>query len=309
MQEALGHITETRLQTRFGQCAAVLALLVAGVGRAVAAPVPPTPEAIQALVATLRAADESEPTLYAEWDAPRSLDVIAVGYSPRTGAYFKATGNRGLAVRTPDGREFCRMADGEALKLRADGARSEPRALALVEFVPQSVRRAVWGTPDAVESIETLEGGGFRVEAALLGDVLGPPPSGAHTSLTVWFDGDARVVKWTMTGYDEPVEPKYAEVGGVRLPTDLVQLGGWRLRTARHVTTPDAQFFEPEAVEKLVASVAPARVYREPDGRTLAEVAGIGKPVGARSTRSWGLIVAGGLLVVVGVVAWIRRRA
>lgn len=308
MQEALGYNAETRAKARIGGVI-VLVLVWTSVGRAVAAPAPPTPEAVRALVATLRAADESEPALYAEWDAPRSEDVIAVGYSPKTGAYFKATAKRSLAVRTPDGREFGRMADGEALKQQAEGARSEPKALAIVEFVPQSLRGAIRRAPEAIESIERLEGGGLRVEAALVGDVLGPPPPGDHTSLTVWFDGDARVVKWTMTGYDEPVEPKYAEMGGVRLPTDLVRLGGWRLRTARHVTTPDAQFFEPAAVEKLVVEVAPARVPLEPDGRTLAEAAGIGRPVAARSTRSWGLIVAGGLLVVVGVVAWIRRRA
>lgn len=302
-------LSGARVLTRRVHQMICLCLFCGGLCASIAEAEPPDADAVRSLVARLHAADQAEPAFVAEWDAPRGLDVIVVAYSPRTGAYMKATGKRSLAVRTPDGREFGRIGDEKQLEPRAHPERTEPNALAIVDFVPQSLRRVLSRAPEAVESIEGLEDGGIRVEAALLGEVLGTPPPGEHLSLIVWFDRDARVVRWSVTGYDQPVEPTFTELNGVRLPTNMERWGGWRLRNARIVTEPDAQFFDPAAVTKLVESVGPPRADREPDGRTLAEVAGIGQPVSTRTTRSWALIVVGALAVVVGVVAWIRRRA
>ncbi len=325
----------------------VVVVLCPGALLSIAMAEPPAPDEVRSLVATLQAADGSEPTFVAEWNMPRSEDVLTIGYSPKTGACFRATGKVHLLLRTPDGREFARIppapirfsqrhgqpspesggpiaSDQEPLlKLLPHGPRTEPSIYAVPLAVPQSLRRAIWRSPEAIESIERLDDGGFRVEASIVGEVLAPASASATTSaapsgnpvanaiprsLTVWFDRDARVVKWSVTGYERPVVPTYAEMGGIHLPTGETN-GDWRLRMARPVTIPDEQFFDPDAVVKLVAAVAPARVTLEPDGRTLAEVAGIGQPVTTRTTRSWAFIVVGVLVIVVGVVAWLRRRA
>lgn len=305
------------MSTQSRLCRAIFCLLFAGVGApSGAAAAPPDPEAVRSLVATLRAADESEPTFVAEWDSPRCDVVLTIGYSARTGAYFKATGKKNLGLRTPDGREFGRMAREDALKPWPHEPRTEPSIYAIPLSVPQALRRAVWRAPEAIEAVERLDGGGFRVESSIVGEVLAPAPlappvpgspSAPREHLTVWFDKNARVVKWTISGYAEPVEPTFLEIGGVRLPSNDA-LGGWRLRAARQVTTPDDRFFDPDAVVKLVEAVAPARAQLAPAGPAHTQQ-NRGPSAPTRSTRSWAAGVAGLLVVLVGAIAWVRRRA
>ncbi|QOI99521.1 MAG: hypothetical protein HRU70_03105 [Phycisphaeraceae bacterium] len=262
------------------------------------------------------------------YNTPNGLNLRVFGYDAETGAWYSM--NPSLQGYDPSGRHF--RTDGPSAKVEYAAWRNDEHKEFEQRVSPQVFARKICEMPQVEVTVEPWEDGGLVASVVLpLGSrrhVIDPLPAGAiyeSSPITLWVGKDGLVRRFRASEREAIVDLEYepGSLGSVpvarsyRVTKDGEAFGLLRYTWFGHgqserftLEAADRRRKEPGLVPPKIDRIEAPTPAKAAEQEWTLEALGVryGGPWYAFDRLRWPMLIAGVVLVTLGVVAYVRQR-